>query len=104
VTIRSAGFYPAVNPDMVTDLIAVMLGDLPALRWQDRALCSDVDGDLFFPEKGMQARTAKKVCAACPVRAECLEYALKHGVEDGIWGGLSPEERAALRRERRAAA
>ena len=42
------------------------------------------------------ARTARSVCTSCPVRARCLSAALLYGEEYGIWGGLDPEQRAAL--------
>jgi WhiB family transcriptional regulator, redox-sensing transcriptional regulator len=69
------------------------------LSWQDRALCPQTDPEAFFPEKGGSTREAKKVCRACDVRAECLEYALEHGEWFGIWGGLSEQERRRLKRE-----
>lgn len=69
------------------------------LGWQDRALCAEVDGDAWFPEKGGSTRQAKKVCRSCEVRAECLEYALAHDERFGIWGGLSERERRKLKRQ-----
>jgi WhiB family transcriptional regulator, redox-sensing transcriptional regulator len=74
------------------------------LRWQDRGLCAQTDPEAFFPEKGGSVRDAKRVCWACEVRAECLEYALEHGEQWGIYGGMSPKERRALSRLRRLAA
>ena len=59
---------------------------------------------MFFPSKGKSARPAKRICQACEVRAECLDYALQAGEEHGIWGGLTTGQRRALARERRAAA
>lgn len=65
----------------------------------DRALCAQTDPELFFPERpGVSPRLAKQICAGCPVRVECLEYALRNGERFGVWGGLSPKERARLRR------
>jgi WhiB family redox-sensing transcriptional regulator len=68
--------------------------------WMDDALCAQTDPDLFFPETkgGSHATEAKKVCRECPVREQCLAYALEHGELHGIWGGLSPKERARLGR------
>jgi WhiB family redox-sensing transcriptional regulator len=66
------------------------------LDWQERALCAEVDGDLFFPEKGGSTAVSKRVCAACPVRSECLDYALQNEERFGIWGGLSERERRKL--------
>ncbi len=66
--------------------------------WRDRALCAQTDPEAFFPEKGGSTREAKKICQRCPVRAECLEYALAHDERFGIWGGLSERERRRLKR------
>ncbi|MFB6813084.1 WhiB family transcriptional regulator [Streptomyces sp. NPDC056347] len=41
---------------------------------------------------------AKALCAQCPIRAACVEHAIRHGETDGIWGGLTPAERRAHRR------
>jgi WhiB family redox-sensing transcriptional regulator len=68
------------------------------LAWQGRALCAQTDPEAFFPEKGGSTREAKKVCASCEVRAECLEYALANDERFGIWGGLSERERRKLKR------
>ena len=46
-------------------------------------------------------REAKALCADCPIRNACLTWAIKHKEEYGIWGGLSPEERANLRKRKR---
>jgi WhiB family transcriptional regulator, redox-sensing transcriptional regulator len=69
------------------------------LGWQERALCAQTDPEAFFPEKGGSTREAKKVCRACDVQAECLEYALAHDERFGIWGGLSERERRRLKRQ-----
>jgi WhiB family transcriptional regulator, redox-sensing transcriptional regulator len=68
-----------------------------ALSWQERALCAQTDPEAFFPEKGGSTREAKKVCLACDVRGECLEYALANDERFGIWGGLSERERRKLK-------
>jgi len=68
--------------------------------WTDQALCAQTDPEAFFPEKGGSSREAKRVCRACPVRAECLEYALAFDERFGIWGGLSERERRRLKRQR----
>jgi len=68
------------------------------LAWQADALCAQTDPEAFFPEKGGSTRDAKRICAACEVRAECLEYALANDERFGIWGGLSERERRRLRR------
>jgi WhiB family redox-sensing transcriptional regulator len=72
--------------------------------WREEAECvhhaAEVD---FFPERGASVREAKAVCAGCPVRAECLEYAMQFNHLSGVWGGLSERERRQLRRRRRRA-
>ena len=61
-------------------------------EWTLSALCAQVDAEFWFPEKGGSTREAKKVCSACPVRAECLAYGLHDGY--GIYGDC-PNETAA---------
>lgn len=68
----------------------------PATRkhWQQSAACLSADPELFFPVSGTgpslrQAEQAKAVCARCPVRQECLAYAVATRQQHGIWGGLT---------------
>ena len=76
--------------------------------WQWRAACRGEDAALFFPpnhfemkfEKDMRERGAKSICATCPVRVECLEYAIRIRETHGIWGGLNELERRLLIRHR----
>lgn len=65
----------------------------------DAALCAQTDPDAWFPEPGGVAKEAKAVCARCPVRAECLELALRIRPQHGVWAGLSPVGLAQLRKE-----
>ena len=67
--------------------------------WMDRALCAQVDPDLFFPGKGdwAQAFRAKVVCRRCDVREKCLAYAVENQEMHGIWGGTTAEQRKRLR-------
>lgn len=71
--------------------------------WRDRAACRREDPDLFFPigTSGpalLQTEQAKAVCRRCPVREQCLEWALRTGQSIGVWGGTSETERRSLRR------
>ncbi len=68
------------------------------LAWMEQARCLDADPEAFFPEKGGSTREAKRICSACEVREECLEYALANDERFGIWGGMSERERRRLRR------
>ena len=71
--------------------------------WRMRAACLQSKPDLFFPVGGTdqalsQIDRAKRVCADCPVRTNCLLWANRANVSDGVWGGLSAEERKSLKR------
>lgn len=70
--------------------------------WQAEGACRGLDPDLFFPQRGQSLTTARAVCAACPVKEECLDFAVEHHEEFGVWGGSSERERRQLRRQRRA--
>lgn len=74
--------------------------------WIEHASCLDQDPDLFFPVGSTgsavaQADRAKAVCTTCPVRGECLRWALDTCQDAGVWGGLDEEERRVIRRQRR---
>jgi WhiB family transcriptional regulator, redox-sensing transcriptional regulator len=77
--------------------------DETRVDWRHGAACRDEDPELFFPisEVGPGARQtadAKAVCARCPVREQCLRYALDNGLDHGIFGGTTEAERRALTR------
>ena len=72
--------------------------------WRDKAACKDVDDpELFFPVGNtgpalVQIERAKSVCKMCDSREKCLDFAMKHNQDSGVWGGLSEEERRSLKR------
>ncbi len=68
------------------------------IPWCEEARCRAYDPEIFFPEKGESPRRAKHICSLCPVRLECLNYALRHDLRYGVWGGLSDRERRRLKR------
>ncbi|WP_329157176.1 WhiB family transcriptional regulator [Streptomyces sp. NBC_01717] len=75
-------------------------------NWRMQAACRDEDPDLFFPIGStgpalVQTEDAKAVCRECPVREPCLEWAMEHGQDSGVWGGLGEAERRALKRRTR---
>ncbi|HEU5385884.1 MAG TPA: WhiB family transcriptional regulator [Streptosporangiaceae bacterium] len=70
-----------------------------AARWRQQAACHGTDLNLFYPERGQPAGPARQVCARCPVRQPCLEYALSNRITHGIWGGLTVRERRPLQSE-----
>jgi WhiB family redox-sensing transcriptional regulator len=63
------------------------------VEWWNQAACAQTDPDAFYPEPGDNATEAKRVCAHCDVRNQCLEHALAHDERFGIWGGLCEPER-----------
>ncbi len=67
---------------------------LPPGWWRDAA-CQTRPKTLFYPEKGADTAKARAVGARCRVSLECLRYAIQHS-EQGIWGGLTEEERRQL--------
>jgi WhiB family redox-sensing transcriptional regulator len=90
--------------------------------WREASRCrSYKDPTPWFPEepdgppgRGLKKETqrgpgkvayklARAVCELCPVADACLEFALQNQIEDGMWGGLTPDEREQVRREREAA-
>ncbi|HYO20091.1 MAG TPA: WhiB family transcriptional regulator [Dermatophilaceae bacterium] len=73
------------------------------MTWHDRAACLSVDPELFFPIGStgpaiLQVEEAKAVCRGCEVIETCLSWAIESGQDDGVWGGLSADERRAVKR------
>jgi WhiB family redox-sensing transcriptional regulator len=68
------------------------------LDWKADAACRDLDTDIFFPDNDANAAPALEVCASCPVRQACLDFALSTRQNDGVWGGHTETERRKLRR------
>ena len=90
---------------MTADLLIPPADDHPDEgHWRDDALCAQLDPEAFFPEKGGSTREAKRACRACPVRTECLDYALATDPRFGVWGGLSERERRRAASDGRTAA
>jgi WhiB family redox-sensing transcriptional regulator len=69
--------------------------------WMLRGNCRGADTRRFFPSNGVGVEAAQRTCAGCPVRDECLEYALVNRIEQGVWGGASERERRRILRQRR---
>jgi WhiB family transcriptional regulator, redox-sensing transcriptional regulator len=75
------------------------------MDWRQNAACIGEDPELFFPVGTTgpaldQVEQAKAVCRTCPVIEQCLEWALASNQDSGVWGGMSEDERRALRRSR----
>lgn len=100
-----------VRPELVTDelggagdLLDLVHAGTPA--WHADASCKEAPLDVsWFPAEGKRATRAKRICAGCLARSECLSWSLSQGPElDGIWAGLGRRDRAALRRRDKRAA
>ncbi|MDQ3708844.1 MAG: WhiB family transcriptional regulator [Actinomycetota bacterium] len=73
-------------------------------EWQRQGLCRAGDSSVFFPpahferkpEREAREARAKTICARCPVRQECLSWALAIREPHGVWGGRSESERKQL--------
>lgn len=85
--------------DAVVELLT--LASRPA--WHRQAACRWRPQEWWYPDRqhADDGRQAREICDGCPVRAECAEFAIEHGEEFGVWGGLSERERRAIRRERK---
>ncbi len=70
-------------------------------EWMRRGACRHYPPDAFFPSDGVGVERAKEICAECPVKMRCLEYALEHRIDHGVWGGASERQRQRILRERR---
>lgn len=73
------------------------------MSWHDYAACRGENPELFFPigSSGpavQQLQRAKAVCGRCAVQSLCLEWAMLARIHDGVWGGLSEDERRSLKR------
>ena len=66
--------------------------------WRAYALCASTDPELFFAAGALEHKMAKVVCRKCPVRSECLAYAMDAPIDHGIWGGMTERERRRYRR------
>lgn len=88
----------------MTNTIAEIFG-IHAQPWISQALCPQHEPDIFYapPTAVHTQRTAKSICADCPVRAECLTHAIEHDETHGVWGGLTARERRDLTRADRPA-
>ena len=70
-------------------------------EWMPQGRCREIPPGTFFPSDGVGVEVARRICAECPVKAPCLEYALLHRIDHGVWGGASERERRRILRQRR---
>lgn len=79
--------------------------NLPSLKmvgdqsWRTNARCRGLDVDLFFPRKEdvcaghLMVASSRLICAGCPVRRECLQFAVDNVITHGMYGGTMPKDR-----------
>src|SRR5215207_8578167 len=94
---------PATGPVPVRTAPTASSRSTISMDWRDRAACLDEDPELFFPIGNtgpaiLQIEEAKAVCRRCDVVETCLRWAIDSGQDAGVWGGLSEDERRALKR------
>lgn len=65
--------------------------------------CNNHPPAVFFPSDGVGVEAAKEICASCPMKEPCLEYAIDNRVDHGVWGGASERQRRRIIKARRAA-
>jgi WhiB family redox-sensing transcriptional regulator len=101
MTIQRARAFPQVlewdGPDVFEYLISSLRPE-----WMSEGACRG-KSDLMHPSEAFGVKIAKQVCAECPVRSECLQYALEENIDHGVWGGASERQRRKMRREIRVA-
>jgi WhiB family redox-sensing transcriptional regulator len=95
---RVASVHPLLGRDA-----RVELDPDDSSAWREFARCRGLSPSLFFPseEDGEDVAEAQRICAECPVRAQCLERALAGREQYGVWGGTTPRDRRRLLRHRR---
>ena len=72
--------------------------------WMNEGNCAHESPARFFPSDGVGVEIARRICATCPVKVPCLEYALVNRIDHGVWGGCSERERRRILKRRRQAA
>ncbi|MFF1511875.1 WhiB family transcriptional regulator [Streptomyces sp. NPDC058326] len=93
-----------MNRSYIVNASYAPAADLPVnTNWRERSACREEDPELFFPIGNtgpalLQIEEAKAVCRRCPVMETCLRWAMEHGEDGGVWGGLSEDERRAMKR------
>ena len=79
--------------DLKEPILQVVIGHRVDTAWMAKAACSDDHPDEFFPHATAQTAETHPSCVRCPVRPDCLSYALTTQQEYGIWGGEGEQTR-----------
>lgn len=69
----------------------------PIRQWSDAAACAHIEPNPFDHDGVYATREQKRICSTCPVRIDCLEFALTNRIDDDVWGGHTPRERKSER-------
>jgi WhiB family redox-sensing transcriptional regulator len=69
--------------------------------WMLSGKCRELEPNEFFPSDGTGVTKARSICADCPVKEPCLEYALRNRIDHGVWGGASERERRRILKRRK---
>ncbi len=73
-----------------------------ATAWMADGNCRNYPPAVFFPSNGVGVDRARKICNQdCPVKDQCLDYAIDHRIEHGVWGGCSERERRRIIKRRK---
>ena len=73
---------------------------IESASWMQKGKCRGLQTDIFYSEQGRRSiNTAKAICSECPIRQQCLDYAMRNQELYGIWGGHTEIERKKLRKE-----
>jgi WhiB family transcriptional regulator, redox-sensing transcriptional regulator len=81
-----------------TENLAELINRDPNL---EQPLCQESENRLFFPLNDESPEIAKAICAVCPVRNLCFDYAIDNSIRFGIWGGTTSKERRTILRQER---
>jgi len=63
-------------------------------EWQDSGACRQHPDLSFFTSSVLERERCRTVCRTCVVRVQCLDFALRNAIPDGVWGGMTPQERS----------
>ena len=74
--------------------------DFADTTWMSHGNCAHRDPSMFFPSDGVGVEISRKACEGCPVKTQCLEYAIAERIDHGVWGGCSERERRRIIRSR----
>lgn len=85
---------------MISDIPFIHMRPAEDVAWMGDGACVGQDLETFYPARGTYTDRGKKICRDCPVRVQCMDYALRHR-EWGVWGGTDDADRDTFRRKLR---